>query len=82
MDYKLVVIKMEKRQESAVKVQNTLTENGCFIKVRLGLHDVGSETCSSSGLILLEVNPREPQVDDMIKLLNQIDGVVAKDLVI
>lgn len=82
MDYKLVAIKMEKRQVTAVKVQNILTENGCYIKVRLGLHDVGSEVCSSSGLILLEVHTGEPQIDKMIEQLNRIDGVVAKDLVI
>ena len=82
MEYKLVAIKMEKRQVTAAQVQNILTENGCYIKVRLGLHDVGSEVCSSSGLILLEVHREEPQIDKMIEELNKIDGVVAKDLVI
>ena len=82
MDYKLVAIKMENRQKTAVEVQDILTENGCLIKVRLGLHDIGSEVCSASGLILLQVSPSDPQVEEMLKQLNSIDEVSAKDMVI
>lgn len=82
MNYKLVAIKMENRQETAVRVQDILTENGCFIKVRLGLHDIGSSVCSTSGLILLEVHPEETLVDSMLSSINKIDGVTAKDLII
>lgn len=82
MDYKLVAIKMENRQKTAVEVQDILTENGCLIKVRLGLHDIGSEVCSAAGLILLQVNPEDPQVEEMLKELNAIPEVSAKDLVI
>ncbi|GLI57079.1 hypothetical protein PM10SUCC1_25930 [Propionigenium maris DSM 9537] len=82
MNYKLVAIKMDDRQKSAVKVQNILTENGCLIKVRLGLHDIGSDVCSASGLILLEVHPENIQVDEMISALNSIEEVTAKDLTV
>jgi len=82
MNYKLVAIKMENRQISAVRVQNILTENGCLIKVRLGLHDIGSDICSAAGLILLEVHPENSQVDEMLTSLNRIEGVIAKDLIV
>jgi len=82
MNYKLVAIKMENRQETAVTVQNILTENGCLIKVRLGLHDIGSSACSPSGLILLEVNSEDSMVGTMLSSLNNIEGVTAKDLLI
>lgn len=82
MNYKLVAIKMVNRQKSAVKVQNILTENGCLIKVRLGLHDIGSNVCSPAGLILLEVHPEDSQVDAMLTALNSIEEVTAKDLIV
>lgn len=42
------------REEDALKVQKLLTEHGCSIKTRLGLHETGGNQCSSSGLVLLE----------------------------
>lgn len=46
-------IEIGHREESAVEVQGLLTEYGCSIKTRLGLHEAGN-TCSSMGMILLE----------------------------
>jgi hypothetical protein len=82
MEYRIVAIKMDARQNTAVKVQDILTEYGCLIKVRLGLHNVISDQCSSSGLILLEVIIDDPRVLEMLKLLNGIEGVQAKELII
>lgn len=47
-------IEIGHREEDALKVQKLLTEHGCSIKTRLGLHEASSNQCSSSGLILLE----------------------------
>ncbi|MDN5299073.1 MAG: hypothetical protein PWP51_1626 [Clostridiales bacterium] len=49
-------IKVDSRREDATSVQTLLTEYGCFIKTRLGLHNASDERtmCSEDGLILLE----------------------------
>ncbi len=82
MEYNIVAIKIEKRENSAVKVQNILTEYGCIIKVRLGLHDVPSDICTSSGLVMLEVVKGDKAIPDLLEELNKVDGVTAKRLII
>ncbi len=43
------------RVENAPEVQKTLTEYGCNIKTRIGLHEVSENLCAPGGLILLEL---------------------------
>ncbi|NDL67873.1 hypothetical protein [Anaerotalea alkaliphila] len=49
-------IKVDHRQVEAAKLQQLLTEYGCIIKTRLGLHNASEKgtECSEDGLILLE----------------------------
>lgn len=47
-------IEIGHREEDALKVQRLLTEHGCSIKTRLGLHETAGNQCSSSGLVLIE----------------------------
>jgi hypothetical protein len=82
MEYRIVAIKMEERQKTAVKVQDVLTEYGCLIKVRLGLHNVAPDQCSPTGLILLEVIVNDPKAGEMLDSLNAIEGVQAKEIII
>lgn len=46
MELKIIGIKLENRKEATILVQNALTEYGCYIKIRLGLHDIGNDLCS------------------------------------
>ena len=48
-------ILLENRVEEAVKFQEILTECGCNIRTRIGLHDIGEYKCINHGIILLEV---------------------------
>ncbi len=48
-------IKLNDRQNSAVKFQEILTKFGCSIKTRIGLHSTDSQKCYPDGIILLEV---------------------------
>lgn len=43
------------RATQVPSVQKLLTEYGCNIKTRIGLHHVDGEVCSPRGLILLEM---------------------------
>lgn len=76
MTYKVVLVKIDHRSTEAVKVQNILTDHGCSIKVRLGLHEASKEFCANDGLIILEVEGED--IMDMIAKLNAIDYVKAQ----
>lgn len=67
-------IKTEDRENSAKKIQNILTKYGCYIKTRLGLHDISGEKCPHYGLILLEIPFKEHSVLIEKKLFD-IDGI-------
>ena len=78
MLYRLIMIRIEKRDPEAVDVQNILTEFGCCIKTRLGLHEVETDQCSSSGLIILQLGAEFCDVDAFMKKLNDLPHVTAK----
>lgn len=48
-------IRLDNRTQTAIDFQKVLTNFGCSIKTRLGLHDVNNNVCAPNGLILLEV---------------------------
>ena len=60
------------------KVQKILSDYGCSIRTRLGLHDAGDGFCSPNGLILLEV---VNQAADLAAALAQVPGVSVKKMV-
>lgn len=71
-------IKVEHRHAEATEVQGLLTEYGCFIKTRLGLHNASDdrEVCSENGLILLEfIENCKTEVDELTKKLEVLKGV-------
>ncbi len=71
-------IEIQNREELAMAVQGVLTNHGCIIKTRLGLHETGN-FCSPSGLIILEFAPDDKgEYDSLEKELNEIDGVIAR----
>jgi len=68
-------IEINDRQEDAIKVQSLLTEYGCGIKMRLGMHDSG-EGCAASGLIILEFFPDAGKmIDELEAKLKEIASV-------
>jgi len=50
--YYIIGIRLDNRVDNAVKFQEVLTENGCKIKARLGLHEVSEDACSRDGIII------------------------------
>ena len=62
-------ILLENRIEEAVKFQEILTECGCNIRTRIGLHNIGEYKCVNNGIILLEV----------VNNINQIYDILAKN---
>jgi len=82
MEYQLVAVKIGHREDTATAVQARLTEFGCNIKVRLGLHDLPEGACSPAGLIILQVTADKDDLNGFLEKLNEIDEVVAKSLTI
>jgi len=78
MKKSILLVLVGNRQESALKVQKILTEMGCNIKTRLGLHDVSETECSNSGLIILELLGKEKDKKDVVKKLEKVESVSVK----
>ena len=71
-------VHVAQRTKRTASVQKILSEYGCSIRTRVGLHDAGGGFCSPSGLILLEV------VDHAAALasaLSKVPGVAVKKMV-
>ncbi|MGA2545621.1 MAG: hypothetical protein ABSF43_03690 [Rectinemataceae bacterium] len=82
MDYKIVAVKVGNREGVAQDMQRILTEHGCFIKVRLGLHDTPTDACSPAGLVLMEVVGEEPEIRQMVQKLDALPETSAKYIVV
>jgi hypothetical protein len=76
----VVVILIDQRSKSAVKVQEILTKYGCYIKTRLGIHDVLPDECSDEGLVILHMCCSEEVLSQLEDDLNSIDKVKAKSV--
>ncbi|HKL11995.1 MAG TPA: hypothetical protein VJ907_00160 [Halanaerobiales bacterium] len=72
----VILILIDKRTDAALKVQEILTENGCIIKTRLGMHETSN--CAEEGLIFLNVKGSEDNINELIKELDNIKRVDAK----
>lgn len=81
-EFTLIAVKIQDRENEAPQVQKILTDFGCAIKIRLGLHDIPADTCTSSGLVILQVVAPEDDVREFLGKLNSLSHVTAKSLVI
>lgn len=70
----IIGIKIINRENLSIDLQDILTEFGCIIKTRLGLHDVCNNSCSDDGIILLEVINDEKS-RDLINELSNLDNI-------
>ncbi|HOB64011.1 MAG TPA: hypothetical protein PKH08_02485 [Clostridia bacterium] len=76
--YYIIGIRVDNRVGNALKIQETLTKNGCIIKTRLGLHEVSETSCANDGLILLQPCGNKEEIEKLVADLNALDGVRAK----
>lgn len=74
----IMAVLQEKRVETAAKVQAVLTQYGCYIRLRLGLHDNTADLCSADGLILLQVCGENGVVEQLQAELQAIPAVKVK----
>ena len=62
-------------------VQSVLTQFGCSIKTRLGLHHANESFCSPNGLMLIEFVGDDSQCSAMTAQLSALEGVHVKRMV-
>lgn len=67
-------LKTENRFKSSECIQKILTDYGCFIKTRLGIHDIGEGKCPKYALMIIEIPNDEKAVIIANHLLNT-DGI-------
>jgi len=73
-------VQVTDRLEKAQDVQKILTEYGCNIKTRLGLHEVSNLECSTVGLLIIEAYGDEAEISKMETKLKKITGLVVKKM--
>ncbi|MDR1195188.1 MAG: hypothetical protein LBL00_01790 [Endomicrobium sp.] len=74
----ILILSVAKRKDTAVTVQQILTQAGCMIKTRLGLHENAEGQCCDAGLIILRLEAGDKDINDLIAKLEQVEGVKAK----
>ena len=71
-------VHVAQRTKHTAKVQKILSDYGCSIRTRVGLHDAGGGYCSPNGLILLEI---VGQARELASALSKVPGVAVKKMV-
>ncbi len=74
-------VHITERVKHAGDVQKCLTQHGCNIKTRLGLHEISNNYCATSGVLLLEMVGEDAAVDELQEKLSQIEGVEVQRMV-
>jgi len=79
--HRILGVHVTDRVEKAGQVQQVLTEYGCNIRTRVGLHDVNAGYCAPSGVILLELFGDDALCDQLRDRLAAIAGVEVQEMV-
>jgi hypothetical protein len=74
-------IQVTNRVENVPEVQKVLTQYGCNIRTRLGLHEVADSVCSTHGLLILETYGAEAAILEMEASLKKIKGLIVQKMV-
>ena len=80
-DHVIFGIHVTDRLKHAADLQKVFTEHGCNIKTRLGLHEVGEQTCGPNGLVLLEVCGSAETVAEMERKIAAVEGIQVQKMV-
>lgn len=76
----IVGVHVTDRVKEVPRIQALLTEYGCNIRTRLGLHDAGDTHCSPGGLIVLELVGSPARCGQLARKLAAVKGVEVKKM--
>lgn len=68
------------RVKSSQMLQKALTDCGCSIKLRIGLHEVDEKTCAVNGLIILQVFGGAKASEKIKSILKKVPGIKIKEM--
>ena len=71
----IIGIKLSQRMETSTFFQEILSEYGCNIRTRLGLHNIDGDSCATDGIILLDVKGDEETLEKMTTEFQKIAGL-------
>lgn len=80
-DHVIFGVHITNRLEHSPSVQHVLTEFGCSIKTRIGLHDVNDNFCSPNGLLVIEFIGTDDERQGFKEKLAAIEGVEVQSMV-
>jgi hypothetical protein len=82
MDKHIIIgIHITDRIRHVSEVQTLLTEYGCSIKTRLGLHEASKQECSPNGLIILELIDDTEKAEEFATKLSSVEGVEVQKMI-
>ena len=71
----IIGIKLEERLENSLKFQKILSNFGCEIRTRLGLHNNENNCCTNWGIIILEFVGDKDALNKFEKEILSIEGI-------
>ena len=74
-------IRITNRVKEVHEVQTALSKFGCSIRSRLGLHEINDSSCSSCGLILLELTGDQNEFMKLENELLKIEGLEVRKMI-
>lgn len=80
-DHIILGVHITNRMKNAIRVQEILSEYGCHIRTRLGLHEVDENFCAQGGVLILEMVGENKTIDEMVDKLKAIEGLQIQKLV-
>ena len=82
MEKRIVLgVQVTDRVKDIPDVQKILTEYGCNIRTRLGMHEVSKKSCSPVGLLILDTFGDEADILTMEKKLKKVKGLIVRKMV-
>ncbi len=80
-DHFILGIHSPNRLTQSASIQQLLTESGCLIRTRIGLHEVQDGVCAMDGVILLELVGNRACCETLGEKLSQIPGVQVQKMI-
>jgi hypothetical protein len=80
-EIRILGLRISNRAQVNQNVQSILTNYGCSIKTRLGLHEVMDDVCSPEGIMLLELIGPTKEMDQLEKELTLVPGVEVQKMI-
>jgi len=82
MSKTIMGIEIQSRHKSIQGFQKIISDFGCIINTRVGLHEASKDVCSEKGLIILEfIEDADKEVKEMEEQLASIPDIIVKKMV-